>query len=132
MKVYTDGAYKPSTDQGGWAYIVVDNDAEIYSDYGGKKNTTNNQMEIMAVIQALHWLMRNNESGTIYTDSQYVWGTINKNWKRNKNQNYWKVWDLVFKRWPNVKVEWVKGHSTNEFNNKADKLAVKGSGLLIL
>lgn len=132
MKVYTDGAYKPSTDQGGWAYIVIDNDTEIYSDYGGKKNTTNNQMEIMAVIQALHWLMRNNESGTIYTDSQYVWGTINKNWKRNKNQNYWKVWDLVFKRWPNVKVEWVKGHSTNEFNNKADKLAVKGSELLIL
>ena len=72
MKVYTDGAYKPSTDQGGWAYIVIDNDTEIYSDYGGKKNTTNNQMEIMAVIQALHWLMRNNESGTIYTDSQYV------------------------------------------------------------
>lgn len=132
MKVYTDGAYKPSTDQGGWAYIVIDNDTEIYSDYGGKKNTTNNQMEIMAVIQALHWLMRNNESGTIYTDSQYVWGTINKNWKRNKNQNYWEVWDLVFKRWPNVKVEWVKGHSTNEFNNKADKLAVKGSELLIL
>lgn len=132
MKVYTDGAYKPSTDQGGWAYIVIDNDTEIYSDYGGKKNTTNNQMEIMAVIQALHWLMRNNKSGTIYTDSQYVWGTINKNWKRNKNQNYWKVWDLVFKRWPNVKVEWVKGHSINEFNNKADKLAVKGSELLIL
>ena len=132
MKVYTDGAYKPSTDQGGWAYIVIDNDTEIYSDYGGKKNTTNNQMEIMAVIQALHWLMKNNESGTIYTDSQYVWGTINKNWKRNKNQNYWKVWDLIFKRWPNVKVEWVKGHSTNGFNNKADKLAVKGSELLIL
>ncbi len=128
--IYTDGAYKPSTDQGGWAFVAIENDKVIKSDYNSEKNTTNNRMEIMGVLKAIEYFNGQSrcKTCTIYTDSQYVWGTIVKNWKRNKNHDLWEKIDKIIS--PKVEVKWVKGHDNNPYNNMADKLAVKGSELL--
>ena len=87
---------------------------------GGDSSTTNNRMEITAVIEALKNVDDNDV--TIYSDSTYVINTITKGWKKNKNQDLWELLEkLLFKK--NVTWKWVKGHSGNEFNEKADQLA---------
>ena len=135
--IYTDGAYKPSIDQGGWAYVVMENNKEIDNDFGGMKNTTNNKMEISGVIYALSWIdMHPEVKGNIkiITDSQYVFGTITKGWKRNKNLDLWNKIDKSLNelKYRNISFEWTKGHDGNIGNNRADELAVRGSKLFIV
>ena len=84
IKVFTDGACKGNPGQGGWGALILENNAkrEIY---GGESNTTNNRMELMAVIKALELLKEQNNI-TVYTDSTYVQKGISEwiiNWKRN-------------------------------------------------
>lgn len=125
LEIWTDGAYKPSTNQGGWSYIC-----SIDQQFGGEKETTNNRMELTAVINALKFFNNNTYSKCIiYSDSQYVINTINNNWKRNKNNDLWEQLDSLISS--NIKFVWVKGHDGNEMNEKADKLAVCGSELFI-
>jgi len=127
VEIWTDGAYKPTTDQGGWAFICENG----YRDFNGVKNTTNNRMEMTAVIEALKYFNSLKlESGTIYSDSQYVINTLNKGWKRSKNLDLWKALDEQNKG--NIAFVWVKGHDDNEMNNKVDKLAVLGSELFLI
>lgn len=133
--IYTDGAYKSSTDQGGWAYVVMKNNIEIDYDFNGAKNTTNNRMEISGVLGALTWALLSVYTNIkICTDSQYVFGTIKRNWKRNKNLELWKKIDELLNKLSNKNItfEWIKGHDGNIGNNRADELAVKGSNLYIV
>ena len=135
--IYTDGAYKSSTDQGGWAYVVMKNNIEIGYDFNGVKNTTNNRMEISGVLGALTWALLSGYTNIkICTDSQYVFGTIARNWKRNKNLELWKKIDELLNKLSNknknITFEWIKGHDGNIGNNRADELAVKGSNLYIV
>lgn len=135
--VYTDGAYKPSTDQGGWAYVVTGKYET--EEYGGKENTTNNQMELLAVIKALYYFSKQNNASErtiiIVTDSQYVYGCAVKGWKRNKNTKYWIIYEELLKKLKlqltNVEFQWTKGHDGNPGNERADTLAVRGSNLLL-
>jgi ribonuclease HI len=128
MNIYTDGAYKPTTDQGGWA-IVTDTG---YIDWNGVKNTTNNRMELQAVIEALNYIISNNiKDAIIHSDSQYVICTITKGWKRKKNIDLWDLFDNLLSKIDSVDFCWVKGHSIDKLNNKADEFAVKGSELFI-
>ena len=136
IKVYTDGACKGNPGQGGWGALILENDVkrEIY---GGESNTTNNRMELMAVIRALELLKEQNDI-TVFTDSTCVQKGISEwiiNWKRNgwkssnkksvKNKDLWveldNLNDLMSVKW-----QWIKGHAGHSGNERADYLANLG------
>lgn len=134
--IYTDGACSGNPGKGGWGAIMMygDTKKEIY---GGKELTTNNQMELRAVIEALRSLKRSCEI-ELYTDSSYVKDGITKwihGWKQNgwrtaskkpvKNEELWRELDEEIKR-HQIDWHWVKGHAGNEYNEIADELARKG------
>ena len=138
VTIYTDGACSGNPGPGGWGAILMldDNKKEIS---GGSPNTTNNIMELTAVIEALNLLKRPCKV-QLYSDSAYVvnafnqkwiYGWLKKNWRTSenkpvKNKELWqelynltKIHDVTFNK--------VKGHSDNEFNNRCDELAVMES-----
>ena len=136
IKVYTDGACKGNPGEGGWGALIVQGDTnkEIY---GGESNTTNNRMELMAVIKALS-LMSSENDVTIFTDSTYVQKGISEwiiNWKRNgwkssskkpvKNKDLWVELDSLNASL-SVNWQWVKGHAGHPENERADYLANLG------
>ncbi|MDB2679730.1 ribonuclease HI [Methylophilaceae bacterium] len=136
IKIYTDGACKGNPGVGGWGALILQDDKNIEL-FGGENETTNNRMELMAVIMALKE-MSPSEELIIYTDSTYVQKGISewiKNWKLNnwrssskkpvKNKDLWMQLDEAsYSR--KINWEWVKGHAGNEGNEKADELANKG------
>jgi len=136
IKIYTDGACKGNPGVGGWGALILQDDKNIEL-FGGENETTNNRMELMAVIMALKE-MSPSEELIIYTDSTYVQKGISewiKNWKLNnwrssskkpvKNKDLWMQLDEAsYAR--KINWEWVKGHAGNEGNEKADELANKG------
>jgi len=134
IKIYTDGACSSNPGIGGWGVVIlIDNDNPVFLN-GGMKNTTNNQMELQATIQALKYFDKP-KSLTLYTDSKYVKDGIQTwiiKWKQNgwktsakkpvKNKILWIQLDsLICKHEINWK--WIRGHSGNENNEKADFLA---------
>ena len=136
IKIYTDGACKGNPGVGGWGALIMQDEKNIEL-FGGENETTNNRMELMAVIMALKEISSNLEL-TIYTDSTYVQKGISewiKNWKVNnwrssskkpvKNKDLWiELDEAVGSR--KINWEWVKGHAGNEGNEKADELANQG------
>ena len=132
--MFTDGACRVSTNDGGIGIVFVKDDEIIYTFNKHFSNVTNNQMEIMAVIYALHAISTSMSSITIISDSQYVLGCINKGWTRKKNQKYWKLFDKVYQKAKNlcseINFEWTKGHNVDKYNNEADRLAVDASHFL--
>lgn len=130
IEVYTDGAYSSSRDMGGFAFVVLENKEKIYSYFFNEPNTTNNRMEIVAVLKALYWLKETgklNEDIVIYTDSMYVIGSMTKNWKRNKNVDLFNELDNIYKQFKTIVFMHVKGHSGDKYNELCDKLAVIAS-----
>lgn len=134
IEVFTDGACLGNPGPGGWGVILRYNGREKTLS-GGEAETTNNRMEILAVIKALEAL-KEKCNIELYTDSQYVCNAINKgwaqkwksnNWKRNKNEpalnsDLWEILlDLLEEQ--DVKFNWVKGHAGHEENEKCDTLA---------
>lgn len=137
ITIYTDGACSGNPGIGGWGAILLyqDHRKEIY---GGDKYTTNNKMELMAVIEALSVLKKENCNIEIYTDSQYVkkgitewlFGWKRNNWKNSKkqevlNRDLWEKLDVLTSK-HNIEWFWVKGHNNNELNERADELARLG------
>ena len=130
IEVYTDGAYSPSRDMGGFAFVILENKEKIHSYFFNESNTTNNRMEITAVLKALYWLKevgKLNEDIIIYTDSMYVIGSMTKNWKRNKNVDLFTELDNIYKQFKTIVFMHVKGHSGDKYNELCDKLAVIAS-----
>jgi len=132
IKIYTDGACSGNPGRGGWAAIIIKGD-NIEKISGRSENTTNNRMELIAVISALKFTKDQNLE--IYTDSKYTKDGIEKwiiNWKKNgwktankqdvKNKDLWIELDLLAQQ-KKIKWNWVKGHSENKYNNMADELA---------
>ena len=130
IHVYTDGAYSSSRDQGGWSYVVLYKNHLIKKEFGGVKATTNNRMEILAVLNAVELFKNTTQSVNIYTDSMYVVGSLTLNWKRNTNLDLWEK----FNSYDLSKFNFlhVKGHNDNKYNEMCDDLAVLGSHLKIL
>ena len=130
IHVYTDGAYSSSRDQGGWSYVVLYKNQLIKKEFGGVKATTNNRMEILAVLNAVELFKNITQSVNIYTDSMYVVGSLTLNWKRNANLDLWEK----FNSYDLSKFNFlhVKGHNDNKYNEMCDDLAVLGSHLKIL
>lgn len=130
IEIYTDGAYSSSRDMGGFAFVVLENKEKIYSYFFNEPNTTNNRMEITAVLKALYWLKevgKLDEDIIIYTDSMYVIGSMTKNWKRNKNVDLFTELDNIYKQFKTIVFMHVKGHSGDKYNELCDKLAVIAS-----
>ena len=138
---YTDGAFSSSRNQGGIGIVMLKNDKKVLEYSNGYKNTTNNQMEIGAVIIALRIIQQPTDSITIYTDSMYVIGCARLGWQRKKNKSLWQEFDNQYKRvktlCPIIEFKHIKGHQSGStltqdamWNNYVDKLAVKASQLI--
>ena len=134
--IYTDGACKGNPGPGGWGAWLKSGEHEKEL-WGGEPQTTNNRMELTAVIRALQALKRHSEV-TVYTDSQYVQKGISEwihSWKRRgwmtadkkpvKNDDLWRELDELA-RHHKVHWQWVKGHAGHEGNERADALANRG------
>ncbi len=133
-KIYTDGACSGNPGPGGWAAIILVNDEVKDMFSGSEKNTTNNQMELMAPIKAIQKFKKKSEI-SIFTDSTYVRDGITtwiKKWEKNgwktaskksvKNKDLWKkLKNLSSKH--SIKWIWVKGHSQDKYNSLVDELA---------
>ena len=120
--IYTDGSSIPNPGKGGWGYIILINDMEIECN-GKDEYSTNNKMEITAVLKALEEIKDlKTVLITIHTDSQYVINCAKKLWKRNKNTDLWDQYDQLSKG-KNIVFNWVKGHSGDYYNSRVDRLA---------
>ena len=134
--VYTDGACSGNPGIGGWGVVIlIDNNQPIHLN-GGSLNTTNNQMEITAAIEALKFLSETS-SINLFTDSKYLKDGIElwiKNWKKNdwktskkkpvKNKDLWMSLDTQIQR-HKINWKWIKGHMGHRHNEYADYLARK-------
>lgn len=132
---YSDGAYSALRDQGGIGIVFLRNGRKVFEYSKGFKKTTNNQMEIAAVLMVLKCFKKAVNSITIYTDSMYVIGCATLGWKRKKNTLFWKAFDKEFARvsqlCPNINFKHVKGHKDDRWNNYVDKLAVNATQELL-
>ena len=128
---YTDGAYSSVRDQGGIGIIFLKNGEEVLRYSNMYKGTSNNQMELGAIIIALRMIKGKIDSLTIYTDSQYCIGCATLGWKRKKNKIMWTEFDKQYKRvkqlCPDIQFVHVKGHNGEKYNEIVDKLAVAAS-----
>lgn len=122
--IYTDGAYSSSRKKGGCAFIILNDNNEIVAEYSKYfYKCTSNQMEMMACIIALESISEPSEI-LIYSDSMYVVGTYTLNWRRKANQHIWQRFDKAIAKHKKVDFKHVKGHESNEYNNRCDELAV--------
>jgi len=130
IDIYTDGSCIGNPGPGGWGTIILIGDQEIELS-GSEPDSTNNRMEMMAMIKALEWIR--SESGishdkinqykiTIHSDSNLIVQTLNQGWKRKANTDLWAEMDRL-RAWLDITWTWVKAHANNALNNRADELA---------
>jgi len=139
--IYTDGASRGNPGRGGYGVILSSGSLrkELSKGY---RLTTNNRMELMAVIAGLEALKKKNQEVTIYSDSQYVVKAVEQGWLKKwiatnfaggkKNRDLWMRYHNLAKHHA-IKFKWVKGHATNPMNNRCDELATQaadGAGLV--
>lgn len=135
VDIYTDGACSGNPGVGGYCSILIYKDVEKVVS-GSEIDTTNNRMELLAVIKGLECL-KERCTVNLYSDSQYVVDAFNKGWIQNWQNNNWKTSDkkevknldlwqklLELVNFHQINFIKVKGHSDNEYNNRCDKIAV--------
>lgn len=138
VEMFTDGACSGNPGPGGWGTILRSNGIEKEMS-GGEANTTNNRMELLAVINGLSALKRKCDV-TIYTDSQYVVNGITKGWAQSWKENGWRkkdkkpalnadLWDMLINLLSEHEYSfvWLKGHDGHPENERCDKMAVAES-----
>ncbi len=134
ITVYTDGAARGNPGPGGYGVVLMHKDKRKEISQGFRL-TTNNRMELLAVIVALEALKVENSQVTVYTDSKYVSDTVEKGWvfnwerKQFKNKKNPDLWKRFLKIYPKHKVKfiWIKGHANIPENERCDQLAVEAS-----
>ena len=131
ITIYTDGACRGNPGPGGYGVILMSGThrKELSQGY---RNTTNNRMELMAVIAGMEALKKENMHVTVYSDSQYVVKAIEEGWLKKwiatdfkggkKNRNLWIHYYHLAQN-HTVRFVWVRGHATNPYNNRCDELA---------
>jgi ribonuclease HI len=142
LHIYTDGASRGNPGPGGYGVILMwgDKAKELSAGYS---RTTNNRMELMAVIAALLALKKENLNIVIHSDSQYVVKAVNEGWLSNwiltnfkggkKNKDLWLQYHELAKK-HHIRFVWVRGHADNAYNNRCDELATMaadGNNLLV-
>jgi ribonuclease HI len=130
--IYTDGSSRGNPGPGGYGIVMEHCKSGYVKEYSkGFKLTTNNRMELMAVIEALKKLKQTNLKITVYTDSKYVVDSIEKKWlfkwekikfKNKKNVDLWLDFLSLYKK-NSIKFHWIKGHNNHLQNERCDKLA---------
>ncbi|HYM92798.1 MAG TPA: ribonuclease HI [Chitinophagaceae bacterium] len=142
VTIYTDGSSRGNPGPGGYGVILMSGSHRKELSKGYRK-TTNNRMELMAVIAGLEALKKDQLNVTVYSDSQYVVKAVEEGWLKNwiatnfkggkKNKDLWmKYHELAYNH--NIKFVWVRGHADNPFNNRCDELATEaadGNHLLV-
>lgn len=138
VTIYTDGACSGNPGPGGWGAVLRygEHEKELF---GGEENTTNNRMELTAVIAALSAL-KEPCAVELYSDSKYVIDALSKGWAQSWKRKGWirsdkkpalnpDLWDTLLKLcgMHELHYHWVKGHADNEYNNRCDQLAVAES-----
>ena len=132
--IYTDGAARGNPGPGGYGVVLISGKhrKELSEGY---RYTTNNRMELLAVIKGLEELKFDNSDVVVYSDSKYVVDTVEKGWlllwekksfKKKKNPDLWKRFLTVYRK-HNIKFKWIKGHANIPENEQCDFLAVKAS-----
>lgn len=134
--IYTDGSSRGNPGPGGYGAVLMYGNKRKELSQGYRK-TTNNRMELMAVIAALEALKKQGLDITIYTDSQYIVKALNEGWlnqwmatnfsKGKKNKDLWVRFYNLYKQ-HNIKFVWVRGHAENIYNNRCDVLATTAAG----
>ncbi len=125
VEIHTDGSCLGNPGAGGYAAIICCKGYEKVIS-GGEQETTNNRMELTAVIEALSSLKAPSEV-IVYSDSEYVVNSITRGWKRNRNHDLWNQYDAVTGSQNIVSLRFVheKGHAGNEYNERCDTIAKK-------
>jgi ribonuclease HI len=137
MIIYTDGSCLGNPGPGGWAFVHVRDQGVTCRSSPSYGETTNNIMELTAIIKALEYALKNEEKEVvIYSDSNYSikgikewlpkW--VDNNWKTSNNKNvknveYWKDYKALYDRFEKVELNYVKAHNGDKYNEMADKLA---------
>ena len=134
INIYTDGSAKGNPGKGGFGVVLIS--GNHYKEISqGFRHTTNNRMELLAVIVGLEHLKNINSEVQVYSDSKYVVDSIEKKWvfqwekkhfKGKKNADLWKRFLIIYKK-HKVSFNWVKGHAGHPHNEKCDYLAVEAS-----
>lgn len=134
INLYTDGSAKGNPGKGGYGIVLIA--GKHYKEISqGFRYTTNNRMELLAVIVGLEHLKSNKSDVVVYSDSKYVVDSVEKKWvfqwqkkgfKGKKNVDLWKRFLLIYPK-HNVSFQWVKGHAGHPENEKCDQLAVEAS-----
>ena len=143
VNIYTDGACSGNPGKGGYGIIMEWVGKPYVKEFSeGYRMTTNNRMELLAVIVALEQLKKEGVQVLVYSDSKYVvdsvvkgwvFGWVKKGFKDKKNPDLWKRFLKVYKK-HEVKFQWIKGHNDHPQNERCDKLAVaaaKSTSLLV-
>ena len=135
VEIYTDGAARGNPGPGGYGVVLLAN-GHRKEMAKGFRLTTNNRMELMAVVAGLEVLKKQDLKITIYSDSKYVVEAVEKGWvfqwnmkpdfAKKKNRDLWKKF-LKLYEYQNISFVWVKGHSTNKENNRCDILATEAA-----
>lgn len=134
VELYTDGSSRGNPGPAGFGLVLKYGNFEKEFSKGFRRST-NNRMELLAVIVGLELLTRPNQTVTVYSDSKYVTDAINKGWiygwikkdfKNVKNPDLWKRYLQVARR-HKVEFKWIKGHNDHPYNEKCDQLAVNAA-----
>ena len=147
LQVYSDGCYEPESSTGGWAFVAYRDGLEIASEFGHIDRSSNNAMELIALLQAAMWINANaaDEPSILWSDSAYAvngcnqWRHVwkNRGWRKKgpdpkarsravADQALWIAIDNALSKNQQINVAWCKGHAGNSGNERADSLAEHG------
>jgi len=135
ITIYTDGAARGNPGPGGYGVVLISGKHRLEKSEGYRL-TTNNRMELMAVIAGLEALKKPRSDVVVYTDSKYVADAVEKGWvfqwesklfRKKKNPDLWIRFLNIYRK-HNVTLVWIKGHASNQENELCDRMAVEASG----
>ena len=134
ITIYTDGASSGNPGPGGYGVVMISGKHRLEKSQGFRL-TTNNRMELLAIITGLEALKKPGSRVTVYTDSRYVADAVEKGWlfqweakafRKKKNPDLWMRFLKIYRQ-HNVRIQWIKGHSGYPENEMCDRLAVEAS-----
>ena len=136
IHVYTDGSSRGNPGPGGYGIVMEQKGSNYFKEFSeGFRKTTNNRMELLAVVEALKKIKKDNQKIIVYTDSKYVVNSVEKKWvftwqknnfKKKKNIDLWLEFLKEYKK-HSIKLKWIKGHNDHPQNERCDSLAVEAS-----